>query len=91
MEKESSVRASYFAARAPPSWREETLRIAQRLAAGPTRAYVEAKRLVNQSLELLEAQMEQELQAFSRCARGADLKEGVTVFVEKRKPVFRAV
>jgi 2-(1,2-epoxy-1,2-dihydrophenyl)acetyl-CoA isomerase len=66
----------------------ETARIAQRLAAGPTRAYAEAKRLVNQSLDPLDAQMEQELQAFSRCARGPDLKEGVTAFVEKRKPVF---
>ena len=67
---------------------EETARIAQRLAAGPTRAFAEAKRLVNQSLDPLGAQMEQELQAFSRCARGADLKEGVSAFVEKRKPVF---
>jgi len=67
---------------------EETARIAQRLASGPTRAYAEAKRLVNQSLDPLDAQMEQELQAFARCARGADLKEGVSAFVEKRKPVF---
>ena len=67
---------------------EETARIAQRLAAGPTRAFAEAKRLVNQSLDPLDTQMEQELQAFSRCARGSDLKEGVTAFVEKRKPVF---
>jgi len=46
----------------------------------------------NEPLELFRqqlAQMEQELQAFSRCARGADLKEGVTAFVEKRKPVFK--
>ena len=67
---------------------EETARIAQRLAAGPTRAFAEAKRLVNQSLDPLDTQMEQELQAFSRCARGRDLREGVTAFVEKRKPVF---
>lgn len=67
----------------------QTARIAQRLAAGPTRAYAEAKRLVNQSLDTLGAQMEQELQAFSRCARGGDLKEGVTAFVEKRKPAFK--
>jgi 2-(1,2-epoxy-1,2-dihydrophenyl)acetyl-CoA isomerase len=67
----------------------ETSRIAQRLAAGPTGAYAEAKRLVNQSLETLDNQMEQELQAFARCARSADLKEGVTAFIEKRKPVFR--
>ena len=67
---------------------EETARIAKRLAAGPTRAYAEAKCLVNQALDPMAAQMEQELQAFSRCARGGDLKEGVTAFVEKRKPVF---
>src|SRR5882672_11762061 len=66
----------------------ETARIARRLADGPTHAYAEAKRLVNQSLEPLDAQMEQELQAFSRCARGPDLKEGVAAFVEKRKPTF---
>jgi 2-(1,2-epoxy-1,2-dihydrophenyl)acetyl-CoA isomerase len=67
---------------------DETARIAQRLAAGPTRAFAEAKRLVNQSLDPLDAQMEQELQAFSRCSRGHDLKEGVSAFVEKRKPAF---
>ncbi len=67
----------------------QTARIAQRLAAGPTRAYAEGKRLVNQSLDRLGAQMEEELEAFSRCARGGDLKEGVTAFVEKRKPVFK--
>ena len=70
---------------------EETARIAQRLAAGPTHAYAQAKRLVNQSLDPMAAQMEQELQAFCRCARDADLTEGVTAFVEKRKPVFKGV
>ncbi|HEX4986044.1 MAG TPA: enoyl-CoA hydratase-related protein [Burkholderiales bacterium] len=67
---------------------EETARIAQRLASGPTGAFAEAKRLVNGSLDAMEAQMEAELQAFARCARKADLKEGVTAFVEKRKPAF---
>lgn len=66
----------------------ETARIAQRLAAGPTRAYAEGKRLFNQSLDPLNAQMEQELQAFPRCARSPDLNEGVSAFVEKRNPVF---
>jgi 2-(1,2-epoxy-1,2-dihydrophenyl)acetyl-CoA isomerase len=69
---------------------EETQRIAQRLASGPTRAYGEAKRLLNASLERsMETQMEEELFAFSRCARTRDLAEGVTAFVEKRRPVFR--
>jgi 2-(1,2-epoxy-1,2-dihydrophenyl)acetyl-CoA isomerase len=68
---------------------EETLRIAQRLAHGPTRAYGEAKRLVNASLgRSMETQMEEELFAFSRCARTQDFAEGVISFVEKRKPAF---
>ena len=72
----------------PEKLAPETLRIAQRLAAGPTRAYAEAKKLLNQPLKLLEDQMEQELQAFARCASGADLQEGVTAFIQKRRPVF---
>ncbi len=69
---------------------EETARLALRLANGPTHAYAEAKRLMNQSLGTsMEAQMEEELAAFARCARTADLREGVSAFVEKRKPVFR--
>jgi 2-(1,2-epoxy-1,2-dihydrophenyl)acetyl-CoA isomerase len=37
----------------------------------------------------MEAQMEEELFAFGRCAVTSDLKEGVSAFVEKRKAVFR--
>jgi 2-(1,2-epoxy-1,2-dihydrophenyl)acetyl-CoA isomerase len=75
---------------APEKLAEETAKIARRLADGPTGAYAEAKRLVNQSFATpMERQMEEELLAFSRCARKPDLKEGVSAFVEKRKPVFR--
>lgn len=70
----------------------ETAKIARRLADGPTSAFAETKRLMNRSLETaIETQMEEELQAFARCARTADLKEGVSAFVEKRKPVFKGV
>lgn len=69
---------------------EETARIARRLADGPTGAFAQAKRLMNQSYSTsMEKQMEEELLAFSHCARGPDLKEGVSAFVEKRKAVFK--
>jgi 2-(1,2-epoxy-1,2-dihydrophenyl)acetyl-CoA isomerase len=69
---------------------KETVRIARRLADGPTGAYAQAKRLVNQSFATpMDKQMEEELLAFSHCARGPDLREGVSAFVEKRKPAFK--
>lgn len=69
---------------------DEAARIAGRLAKGPTVAYGEAKGLMNASLgRSMEAQMEEELFAFGRCATTSDLREGVTAFVEKRKPAFR--
>jgi 2-(1,2-epoxy-1,2-dihydrophenyl)acetyl-CoA isomerase len=68
----------------------ETDKIAQRLANGPTLAFGETKALINQSFEQpLEAQLAAEARAFARCARTADLAEGVTAFVEKRSPRFR--
>ena len=68
---------------------EETVRIARRLASGPTRAHAEAKRLMNESpLRSMETQMEEELFAFAGCTRTADLAEGLQAFVQKRKPQF---
>jgi len=68
---------------------EETAKIALRLAGGPTKAYAEAKRLMNQSLATsIETQMEEELFAFARCARTRDFAEGVEAFLKKRKPRF---
>jgi 2-(1,2-epoxy-1,2-dihydrophenyl)acetyl-CoA isomerase len=68
----------------------EAKTLAQRLAAGPARAYAETKALVNRALhDELGAQLEAEALAFGRCTATADFKEGVTAFVEKRKPVFK--
>jgi 2-(1,2-epoxy-1,2-dihydrophenyl)acetyl-CoA isomerase len=68
----------------------ETRRIAERLASGPTRAHANAKALINATFDRpLEAQLDAEVKAFADCASGADFKEGVTAFVEKRKPQFR--
>ncbi|MEO8754482.1 MAG: enoyl-CoA hydratase-related protein [Casimicrobiaceae bacterium] len=71
---------------------QEGQRLAARLAAGPTVAYGEAKRLMNASFDRgMETQMEDELIAFGRCAATADLREGVTAFVERRKPSFKGI
>lgn len=68
---------------------EKTEEIAARLASGPTYAHGQTKALMNQAFDAsLSAQLEAEIQAFSRCARSADLAEGVAAFVEKRGPVF---
>ena len=68
----------------------ETAKIARRLASGPTVAYGETKALVNRTFErTLTAQLAAEAHAFARCAATQDLAEGVTAFVQKRKPEFK--
>ena len=68
----------------------ETDSIVRRLVSGPTVAYGEGKALVNQTFDRsLAGQLDAEAQAFARCARTSDLAEGVTAFVEKRKPDFK--
>lgn len=67
----------------------ETERLARRLAAGPTRAYAETKRLVETAADApLEQQLELEALAFSRCAQTEDMREGIRAFVAKRRPDF---
>ena len=68
----------------------EAEKAAVRLANGPTRAYGEIRRLFIKSLgQPFEAQLEDEAQALSRAAGTEDAREGITAFVEKRKPQFR--
>lgn len=68
----------------------ETDKLAQRLANGPTFAYGEVKALMHDSLETgFDAQLHREAEAIARCAASADHLEGVSAFVEKRKPAFK--
>jgi len=68
----------------------ETERLARRLAAGATTAFGETKRLVNGAFgQTLEESLAAEVEAFARCAATVDFAEGVTAFVEKRKPEFK--
>ncbi len=63
---------------------------AEELAAGPTRAYGEVKRLLIDSFtNSLEAQMERETQAIVGLADGtADARTGIAAFVVKEAPSF---
>ena len=68
----------------------ETASIARRLAQGATAAFADTKRLVYEGCDRpLAAQLDAELEAFARCAATRDFAEGVTAFVEKRKPEFK--
>jgi len=59
------------------------------LAAGPTRAFGELKRLfVTAGDTALEAQLELEALALARCAGSADARGALASFTEKRKPAF---
>ena len=75
---------------APEALLAETERLAQRLAQGPTAAYAETKRLAQNGYDrTLVAQLDAEIEAFARCAGTADFAEGVSAFVQKRKPEFK--
>ena len=68
----------------------ETESMARRLAQGATVAYGEIKRLVYAGADqTFAAQLDAEKEAFARCAGTRDFAEGVTAFVEKRKPDFK--
>ena len=69
---------------------DEAEALAARLAAGPTRAYGAAKRLLHQSLDTpLETQMEVEGRLISASGATADGREGIEAFLSKRPPKFR--
>ncbi len=63
--------------------------LAAELAAGPTSAYGDAKRLINMGTqESLETQMELEARGIASAARGKNAREGIRAFLEKRPPIF---
>lgn len=63
--------------------------LAQRIAAGPAKAFAGVKALLNRSLNAtLEEQLEAEEARFIEGVNGAEFEEGVRAFVEKRKPDF---
>jgi 2-(1,2-epoxy-1,2-dihydrophenyl)acetyl-CoA isomerase len=73
----------------PEALAEETLKIAQRLAAGAARSSAGCKRLIRASFEHdLETQLALERESFAECTLTPDFEEGITAFTEKRTPRF---
>lgn len=68
-----------------------TIAMAQRLAAGPTRALARTKALMSQAYSRdMSDQLEGELEGFVNAFAGSpDFAEGVHAFVQKREPSFR--
>lgn len=68
---------------------EQAEALAKQLAAGPTRAFGNVKRLMRTGwTETLETQMAYEADSIAEMTRLADAREGITAFVEKRAPRF---
>jgi len=66
-----------------------TTEIATRLSNGPTEAYARTKALIGATFDrTMTEQLAAEVESFSACAGTHDFAEGVTAFVEKRKPRF---
>jgi 2-(1,2-epoxy-1,2-dihydrophenyl)acetyl-CoA isomerase len=68
---------------------EETRKLVDRLAAGPTRTYGRIKTLIDASLgNSMEAQGRLEAEMYGQSAATNDLVEGIRAFMEKRPPHF---
>ncbi|MEP1214163.1 MAG: enoyl-CoA hydratase-related protein [Marinobacter sp.] len=68
---------------------EQTQKLAERLAKGPSKAYGNIKQLILQSSEnSLEQQLQSEAETFGATVMAEDWVEGVSAFNEKRKPQF---
>ena len=74
------------------TFEEEVVKIASKLAQGPTATYGRARHLMRLGLiESLESQMENERQGIVASCLSEEFREGITAFVVKRKPDFPSV
>jgi 2-(1,2-epoxy-1,2-dihydrophenyl)acetyl-CoA isomerase len=66
--------------------------IVAKFVRGPVRAFGEMKRLLDSAQDhTLEAQLELEAKALVRCMSGAEAREGLRAFAEKRRPDFMQI
>jgi 2-(1,2-epoxy-1,2-dihydrophenyl)acetyl-CoA isomerase len=74
----------------PESLMEEAMALAQRLAEGPTRSIGMIKAMLNKSFESdVTACLDREAAMQGIAASTADVLEGITAFLQKRKPEFK--
>lgn len=67
----------------------ETERLIKRLANGPTHALAQSKQLIHQAWDnSLQTQLDAEGRAFASCCTTQDFKNGITAFLNKKKPEF---
>lgn len=69
---------------------DTAMKLAEKLASGPTQAYGKVKELLNSSFDhALETQMEFEARAIAGLIETPDGQEGIQAFLGKRKPQFK--
>ncbi len=67
----------------------EARTLVERVAAGSRSSFAWSKRLINDSFDTaLEAQLEREREGIALCGSSPDGREGLSSFIEKRKPLF---
>jgi 2-(1,2-epoxy-1,2-dihydrophenyl)acetyl-CoA isomerase len=71
---------------------DDVLAVARTIADGPVQAFATAKALINQAagVDRLDHHLDVELQNLIRSADGAEFREGLRAFFEKRPAVFHA-
>ncbi len=74
----------------PEALFEGAMNAARKMASRAPVAVAEAKRIVNRGIQLpLDYALESESRAFARCFQTDDQTEGMSAFVEKRRPEFK--
>lgn len=88
--REAADMGMIYKAFSDETFSDEVRRFTENLAQMPTKAIGLTKKLLNQSFSnSLDAQLDMEKEVQVAAGKTEDFKEGVTAFLEKRKPVFK--